>query len=67
MDEGIALMRAVWTQDPVTFRTEYIPAEIADMTMTPLPIAPIPAVDRRQFGCGAGAHRSPCRRLAWLS
>jgi hypothetical protein len=42
MDEGIALMRAVWTQDPVTFSTKYIPAEIADMTMTPLPIAPIP-------------------------
>jgi alkanesulfonate monooxygenase SsuD/methylene tetrahydromethanopterin reductase-like flavin-dependent oxidoreductase (luciferase family) len=42
MDEGIALMRAVWTQDPVTFPTRYIPAEITDMTMTPLPIAPIP-------------------------
>ena len=42
MDEGIALMRAVWTQDPVTFPTKYIPAEITDMTMTPLPIAPIP-------------------------
>jgi hypothetical protein len=42
MDEGIALMRAVWTQDPVTFRTKYIPAEIADMTMTPLPSTPIP-------------------------
>src|ERR1700749_1060195 len=24
MDEGIALMRAVWTQDPVTFPTRYI-------------------------------------------
>src|SRR5512146_3441497 len=34
MDEGIALMRAVWTQDPVTFPTQYIPAEITDMTMT---------------------------------
>ena len=42
MDEGIALMRAVWTQDPVTFHTKYIPAEITDMTMTPLPTAPIP-------------------------
>jgi hypothetical protein len=42
MDEGIALMRAVWTQDPVTFATQYIPAEITDMTMTPLPITPIP-------------------------
>jgi probable F420-dependent oxidoreductase len=42
MDEGIAMMRAVWTQDPVTFRAKYIPAEITDMTMTPLPISPIP-------------------------
>ena len=42
MDEGIALMRVVWTQDPVTFRTKYIPGEIADMTMTPLPSTPIP-------------------------
>ena len=25
-DEGIAMMRAVWTQDPVTFRSKYIPA-----------------------------------------
>jgi alkanesulfonate monooxygenase SsuD/methylene tetrahydromethanopterin reductase-like flavin-dependent oxidoreductase (luciferase family) len=37
-----ALMRAVWTQDPVTFATRHIPAEITDMTMTPLPVAPIP-------------------------
>jgi len=42
MDEGIALMRALWTQDPVTFPTRHIPAEITDMTMTPLPIVPIP-------------------------
>ncbi|MBN9561642.1 MAG: TIGR03619 family F420-dependent LLM class oxidoreductase [Alphaproteobacteria bacterium] len=42
MDEGIAMMRAVWTQDPVTFQSKYIPAEIADMTMTPLPASPIP-------------------------
>jgi probable F420-dependent oxidoreductase len=42
MDEGIAMMRAVWTQDPVTFKAKYIPAEITDMTMTPLPISHIP-------------------------
>src|SRR6201987_1944165 len=36
MDEGIALMRAVWTQDPVTFRSKYIPAEITEMKMQPL-------------------------------
>src|SRR6201996_3150260 len=38
MDEGIAMMRAVWSQDPVTFKPKYIPAEIADMTMLPLPV-----------------------------
>jgi len=41
MDEGIAMMRAVWTQDPVTFPSKYIPARIEDMRMLPLP-APIP-------------------------
>ncbi|HEY6432981.1 MAG TPA: TIGR03619 family F420-dependent LLM class oxidoreductase, partial [Acetobacteraceae bacterium] len=42
MDEGIAMMRAVWTQDPVTFASKYIPATITDMTMAPLPVSPIP-------------------------
>jgi probable F420-dependent oxidoreductase len=42
LDEGIALMRAVWTQDPVTFRGNYIPAEVEAMTMRPLPEKPIP-------------------------
>jgi probable F420-dependent oxidoreductase len=42
MDEGIAMMRAVWTQDPVTFKAKYIPAEIRDMTMLPLPVSDIP-------------------------
>ena len=42
MDEGIAMMRAVWTQDPVTFRTKYIAAEIENMRSQPQPICPIP-------------------------
>jgi alkanesulfonate monooxygenase SsuD/methylene tetrahydromethanopterin reductase-like flavin-dependent oxidoreductase (luciferase family) len=42
MDEGIAMMRAVWTQEPVTFDAKYIPAKIADMTMLPQPISHIP-------------------------
>jgi len=42
MDEGIAMMRAVWSQDPVTFKSRYIPAVIEGMTMTPMPISPIP-------------------------
>ena len=64
MDEGIAMMRAVWTQDPVTFEAKYIPAKITEMTMLPLPISPHPAVDRRQLGRGAEAH-DPHRR--WLA
>ncbi len=42
MDEGIAMMRAVWTQDPVTFEAKYIPAKITEMTMLPQPISRIP-------------------------
>jgi len=42
MDEGLALMRAVWTQDPVTFPTRHIPALVQNMRMQPLPCAPIP-------------------------
>ncbi len=41
MDEGLAMMKAVWTEDPVTFRPKYIEAEIEDMRMRPLP-PPIP-------------------------
>jgi len=42
MDEGIALMRAVWSQDPVTFPTRHIPAIVAEMRMLPHPVRPIP-------------------------
>jgi probable F420-dependent oxidoreductase len=42
MDEGIAMMRAVWSQDPVTFEAKYIPAKIVEMTMTPQPVSCIP-------------------------
>ena len=41
MDESIALLRALWRDDPVSFRTKYIAAEIAEMRMQPLP-PPIP-------------------------
>ncbi len=41
MDEGIAMMRAVWSEDPVTFRPKYIAAKIETMRMRPLP-PPIP-------------------------
>src|SRR5215470_16663418 len=65
-DEGIAMMRAVWTQTPVTFRSNYIPAEITEMTMQPLPVRPIPiwfgarseAAYRRTVRIGDGWHGS---------
>ena len=42
MDEGIAMMRAVWSEDPVTFPTEVIPAIIENMRSLPKPEQPIP-------------------------
>jgi probable F420-dependent oxidoreductase len=42
MDEGIAMMKAVWNDDPVTFPTRWIPAKIDMMRMQPKPCAPIP-------------------------
>ncbi len=66
MDEGIAMMRAVWTQDPVTFEAKYIPAKIVDMTMLPHPVSPIPlwfggssdAALKRTIRIGDGWHGS---------
>ena len=42
MDESIAMIRAVWSEDPVTFPARHIAAEIVDMRMQPQPAAPIP-------------------------
>jgi probable F420-dependent oxidoreductase len=42
MDEGIAMMRAVWSEDPVSFPARHIPAVIEDMRMLPPPVKPIP-------------------------
>jgi probable F420-dependent oxidoreductase len=66
MNEGLAMMKAVWTQDPVTFRSRHIRAEIVEMTMTPLPVRPIPvwfgarseAAYRRTVRLGDGWHGS---------
>jgi probable F420-dependent oxidoreductase len=41
-DEAIAMLRALWHDDPVSFKPKYVAAEIADMRMLPLPPAPIP-------------------------
>jgi probable F420-dependent oxidoreductase len=66
MDEGIAMMRAVWSQDPVSFDAKYIPAAIKDMTMLPQPVSHIPmwhgsrseAAHRRTVRIGDGWHGS---------
>ncbi len=66
MDEGIAMMRAVWSQDPVSFEARYIASEIRDMTMLPQPVSPIPmwhgsrseAAHRRTVKIGDGWHGS---------
>ena len=42
MDEGIALMRAAWSDDPVSFPTRWIPAVVDNMRMMPKPEKPIP-------------------------
>src|SRR5271165_4806031 len=66
MDEGIAMMRAVWSQDPVNFAAKYIPAVVKDMTMLPQPVSHIPmwhgsrseAAHRRTVRIGDGWHGS---------
>src|SRR5262249_9903464 len=42
MDEGIAMMQAVWGEDPVSFPARHIPAIIEEMRMLPQPVEPIP-------------------------
>ncbi|HVH79238.1 MAG TPA: TIGR03619 family F420-dependent LLM class oxidoreductase [Stellaceae bacterium] len=42
MDEGLEMMRAVWSDDPVDFPSKWIPAVIDNMRMMPKPEKPIP-------------------------
>ena len=66
MDEGIAMMKAVWSQDPVNFESRHIPAEIKEMSMLPQPVSAIPmwqgsrseAAHRRTVRVGDGWHGS---------
>ena len=66
MDEGIAMMKAVWSQDPVNFESRHIPAEIKEMSMLPQPVSAIPmwhgsrseAAHRRTVKLGDGWHGS---------
>lgn len=64
MDEGLKLMRALWQDDPITFETTWIEAEIANMRMQPKPEPAIPvwiggtseAALRRAIALGDGWH-----------
>jgi len=57
MDEGIAMMRAVWTEDPVTFPARTIPAQINAMRMQPQPKTPILALSYRRAVSSSNAIR----------
>ncbi len=62
MDEGIAMMKAVWNDDPVTFPTKYIAASITGMRSQPQPVTPIPI----WIGGGSdAAFRRACRLDGW--
>src|SRR5713101_5614083 len=66
MDEGIALMRAVWSDDPVTLYGPPHPrGDRGDADAAP-PAAADPDLDRRQLGGSACPRRAP-RRLARLA
>jgi len=62
MDEGIGLMRAVWSEDPVTFPTRWIEAKVTDMRSQPQPIAPIPIWIG---GSSDAAIKRACRLDGW--
>ena len=62
MDEGIALMRAVWSQDPVTFECKWIDAKVENMRSQPQPIVPIPIWIG---GSSDAAIRRACRLDGW--
>jgi alkanesulfonate monooxygenase SsuD/methylene tetrahydromethanopterin reductase-like flavin-dependent oxidoreductase (luciferase family) len=42
MDEGTAMMRAVWSEALVSFAARHIPAVVEQMRMLPQPVKPIP-------------------------
>ncbi len=66
MDESLALLRALWSEDPVSFEGRHIAAEIREMRMLPQPSPPIPiwigggseAAIRRALAQGEGWHGS---------
>lgn len=62
MDEGIAMMRAVWSQDPVSFDAKWIPAKIDGMRTLPMPEKPIPIW---VGGLSDAALKRACRLDGW--
>ena len=66
MDEGIAMMRAVWSQDPVTFPAPPHPGGHRGNAHAAAAGQADPDLDRRQLGAGSEA-RAEARRLAWLA
>jgi len=76
MDEGIAMMKAVWSQDPMTFGTKWISAKISDMRSPAATHQADPDLDwwivrrRDQSRSGPGwlarvAGSGPGRRQTW--
>ena len=64
LDEGIAMMRAVWSEDPVTFKSRYIPAVIEGHDNDPNADQPDPALVRRQRRACVEADDQDRRRMA---
>jgi probable F420-dependent oxidoreductase len=62
MDEGIAMMKAVWTQDPVTFDSNWIDAKIVNMRSQPQPEQSIPVWIG---GPSEAAKLRACRNDGW--
>jgi probable F420-dependent oxidoreductase len=58
LEEGIAMLRALWSEDPVNFEGRLIPARIRDMRALPQPSSPIP------IWIGGGSEAAIARALA---
>ena len=63
MDEGIAMMKAVWIEDPVTFPTRWIAGEDRHDAHAAEAVRADPDLDRRLVGCGDRARAA----AGWLA
>jgi probable F420-dependent oxidoreductase len=57
-EEGIAMLRALWSEDPVSFEGRLVAAHIRDMRALPQPSSPIP------IWVGGGSEAAIARALA---